>query len=52
MRNIGIGGLIGLIVGIGIAEWLGNENDAAYISVITFGVFIGAIFGKFFSKKT
>ena len=30
MKMLGLGGLIGLVVGIGVAEWLGNPNDTAY----------------------
>lgn len=51
MKIIGIGGLLGLIAGIGAAEWLANESNAAYYSVVTFGALVGSAISKFFFGK-
>lgn len=46
MKMLGLGGLIGLVVGIGVAEWLGNPNDTAYYSVVVFGALVGAAIAR------
>lgn len=43
MKIVGIGGLLGIFIGVGIAEWLGNENNAAYYSVVVFGGIVGSV---------
>ncbi|MEL6566408.1 MAG: hypothetical protein AAGK30_04490 [Pseudomonadota bacterium] len=51
MKMLGLGGLIGLVVGIGVAEWLGNPNDTAYYSVVVFGALVGAAIARAVAGK-
>lgn len=51
MKLLGIGGLLGLLVGIAAAEWLGSQNDAAYYSVIIFFALLGSVISKFVLGK-
>lgn len=52
MKIVGIGGLLGVLLGVGIAEWLDNENNAAYYSVVAFvGILGSAISGFLFRSK-
>lgn len=46
VKTLGIGGLVGLVLGVGVAEWLDNPNTAAYLSVVSFGVLVGGVLGK------
>lgn len=50
--TIGISGVIGLIVGVVVAEWLGNPNDAAYYAVVAFGIVVGAAIGKLIAGRS
>lgn len=51
MKMLGLGGLIGLVVGTGVAEWLGNPNDTAYYSVVVFGALVGAAIARAVAGK-
>jgi hypothetical protein len=52
VKILGLGGLLGLLVGIAVAEWLGNQNDAAYYSVVIFIALLGTAIGKFLFGKS
>lgn len=51
MKTLPIGGLVGLLVGIAVAEWLGTPNDAAYYSVLAFGAIVGSVLAKLLFGK-
>ena len=46
MKIVGIGGIIGMLVGISAAEWIGSPNDAAYYSVVVLIALLGSIIAK------
>ncbi|MEX2520337.1 MAG: hypothetical protein WD969_13505 [Paracoccaceae bacterium] len=42
----GLGGLIGLTVGVFLAEWLEVANDGAYYAVVGLAIAIGGVIGR------
>lgn len=49
--KLGVGLLFGLLIGIAIAEWLGNDNNPAYYSVVFFGALVGSMIGRLFQRR-
>jgi uncharacterized protein YacL len=50
MRS-GIGSLIGLIIGVLVANWIDSPNNTAYYSIVAFFIAAGTIVTGFFLKK-
>lgn len=51
MKIVGIGGLLGILVGIGVAEWVGNASDTSYYSIVTFAGIVGTVLSTILSRK-